>query len=80
MQTMPDPKTANPRDIFGTEREELAKPRFDPDLVEAILDVRLCREDLPRLSRFMKFESLSRAEVEFWGAPKVLVRTSAVEN
>ena len=80
MQIMPDIETADPRDIFGSEREELAKPRFDTDLVEAILDVLLCHEDLPRLSRFKKLESRSRTEVRFWGAPEVLVRTSAIKN
>ena len=57
MQVMLDSKTANPRTTFGFEREELAKPRFDNNLVEAILDVRLCHEDLPRLNRFKEFEN-----------------------
>ena len=80
MQIMLDPETADPRDILGTEREVLAKPRFNADLVEAILDVRLGHEDLPRLSWFKKFEGLSRAEVGFRGTPEVLVRTSAVKD
>ena len=80
MQVMLDSKTANPRDILGTEREVLAKPRVNADLVEAILDVRLGHEDLPRLSWFKKFEGLSRAEVGFRGTPEVLVRTSAVKD
>ena len=80
MQVMLDSKTANPRDIFGFQREELAKPWLDADLVEVILDVRLSHEDLPRLSWFKKFEGLSRAEVGFRGAPEMLVRTSAVKD
>ena len=79
MNVMQDTQTANPRRVFRTEGKELAKPRFDANLVETILDVRLCNEDLAGLSGLEKLESLGLPQVGFMRTPEVLVRPTTVE-